>query len=86
MNEDINPEDLPPFAMPESIIEKVYEFTGSSEDNKGFVLFFVDQSGNPQVISSCKSTIIEMGIIKAAEEYIEQLSLVNNPNHPGEQE
>ena len=85
MNDDINPDNLPQFAMPQSIIEKVYEFTGSSEDNKGFVMFFVDQSGNPQVISSCKSTIIEMGIIKAAEEFIEQYSLAPDAN-PGEQD
>jgi|TARA_B110000495_G_C23042996_1_gene627276 hypothetical protein len=85
MSEDINPEELPAFAMPDSIIEKIYEFTGSSEDNKGFVLFFVDQAGAPQVISSCRSAIIEMGIIKAMEEYLDQFSLANNPN-PGDQE
>jgi hypothetical protein len=85
MSENINPEELPEFSMPNSIIEKIYEFTGSSEDNKGFVLFFVDQAGNPQVISSCRSAIIEMGIMRAAEEYLEQFSPANNPN-TGDQE
>ena len=85
MSENINPEELPEFAMPNSIIEKVYDFTGSSDDIKGFVLFFVDESGSPQVISSCSSAIIEMGIIRAAEEFIEQFSPANNPNR-GDQE
>lgn len=85
MSDNINPEKLPEFSMPNSIIEKIYEFTGSSEENKGFVLFFVDQQGCPQVISSCKSPIIEMGLMKSAEEYLEQMSGINNAN-PGDLE
>jgi hypothetical protein len=74
MSNDINPENLPPFAMPDSMVKQIYEFTGRSEEDKGFVLFFVDQNGCPQVISSCSSPIIEMGLLKSAEEYLDHVS------------
>ena len=74
MSDNINPEELPPFIMPESMVKQIYEFTGCTEEDKGFVLFFVDQNGCPQVLSSCSSPIIEMGLLKSAEEYLDHVS------------
>tara|TARA_B000000609_G_scaffold140818_1_gene119321 strand:- start:621 stop:878 length:258 start_codon:yes stop_codon:yes gene_type:complete len=85
MSDDMNPDNLPAFSMPESMIKQIYEFTGCGEEDKGFVLFFVDQNGCPQVLSSCSSPIIEMGLLKSAEEYLDQISDANKTD-PGELE
>ena len=71
-SENFNPEDLPEFQMPRNLLNQLYEFTGSSEENKGFMLVFVDQNGGPQ--------IIEMGLRKATEEYLVEYSEIIKPD------
>lgn len=85
MSEEINPDSLPEFSMPTNLLSKIYEFSGSSEENKGFILIFADQSGTPQIISQSCSPVIDMGLRKAAEDYLEECSLLTRPDiNPGE--
>lgn len=88
MSDQINPDSLPEFSMPNNLLSKIYEFTGSSEENKGFILVFADQSGVPQVISQSCSAVIDMGLRKAAEDYLEEYALMSKPDiiDPGEQD
>ena len=60
MSEEINPDSFNSFQLPESILEKLFELTGDADHNKGFVLAYVDQHGNPMVYTRCQSQIIEM--------------------------
>ncbi|MBN86806.1 MAG: hypothetical protein CL885_04715 [Dehalococcoidia bacterium] len=84
-NEPLNPDELPEFQMPRQMLDQIFEFTGSTEENKGFLLAFVDQSGAPQIITHASSQIIEMGIRKAVEEYIIQYTEMTKPDiDPGE--
>ncbi|MBL69620.1 MAG: hypothetical protein CMO74_14460 [Verrucomicrobiales bacterium] len=86
-NEDLNPNALPEFQMPRNLLNQIYEFTGSTEQNKGFILGFVDQTGSPQIISHASSPIIEMGIRKAVEEYLSEFGGIVLPGvDPEEQE
>lgn len=78
--EDFDPDNLPKFSMPASLLENIYQFTGSSEENRGFLLFFVDQQGVPEVISQSSSAIVEMGIRKAAESYLCEIEEATRPN------
>lgn len=78
--EDFDPDKIPKFSMPNSVLKKIYEFSGSSEENRGFLLFFVDQNGVPEVISQSSSAIVEMGIRKAAESYLCELEEATRPN------
>lgn len=87
MDNDINPEALPEFQMPRNLLNQIYEFTGSSEENKGFMLVFVDQNGSPQIMTQACSQILEMGLRKATEDYLTEYSEMIKPDiDRGEQE
>jgi hypothetical protein len=86
-NEEFDPEDLPEFQMPRNLLSQIYEFTGSTEENKGFMLVFVDQNGAPQIMTQASSQILEMGLRKATEEYLVEYSEMIKPDiDRGEQE
>jgi hypothetical protein len=66
--------------MPRNLLNQLYEFTGSSEENKGFMLVFVDQNGGPQIMTQACSQILEMGLRKATEEYLVEYSEIIKPD------
>jgi|TARA_E500000178_G_C16556931_1_gene545580 hypothetical protein len=75
MNEEhIDPEKLEPFNLPENIITQLFEFSGSTGGDSGFILSYVNQEGLPSIITKANSPIIEMGLRKALEQYLEQVS------------
>lgn len=84
-DEDFNEEDLPPFVLPKSFLEQIFDFSGSTDGNKGFVLAFVNHDGAPVVYTKSDNKIVEMGLRKALEKYIiemEELEMPNNgPDH-----
>lgn len=72
MNE-INPDNLKDFYIPEKILKELYDLTGNYEGNRGFLLFCVGQDGKPFVYSKSESQIIELGLIKSVEAYLDDL-------------
>lgn len=58
------------FSIPESFLDKMYEFTGDGSDTGGFIIAYVNQEG--QVVINCKigSQIVEMGLRKALETFL----------------
>ena len=72
--EDFNPdpENIPSFKLPEQVLEQLYEFSGSGDHSKGFLLIFVGQNGAPLIFSKTQNQIIEMGLRKAVEQYLQQ--------------
>lgn len=77
---EINPEDFPKFQIPHSLIEKLYEFTGNTnEQTKGFLLAYTDQEGMPMIFCKAGSQIIEMGIRKALEQYLIEIENADSP-------
>ena len=62
--------NLPPFIFPSSFLEQIFEFTGSTEGNRGVVLASVNQEGAPTVYTKADNQIIEMGLRKALEKYL----------------
>jgi hypothetical protein len=74
MNEpQFNPDDLPPFEIPDSFLEKLLEFTRNYESNTsgGFIIAYVNQVGGPVVLTKADTQITEMGLRKALEQYLE---------------
>ena len=49
---------------------QLFEFSGSTVGNRGFMLAFVCQDGSPMVYTKADSQIIELGLRKAVEKYI----------------
>jgi len=70
---EIDPENLPSFELPLSFLQKLFEMTGDAENNKGFVLAYVGQDGDPMIASTCQNKIVEMGLRKALERYLDEL-------------
>jgi len=78
MSDDfIDPDNLSKFNLPENIISQLFEFSGSNGGDSGFILSYVNQEGLPAIITKANSPIIEMGLRKALEEYLDQISAQN---------
>ena len=83
--DDFNHEDIPNFVLPESFLKQLFDFSGSTDGNKGFILAFVNQDGSPMIYTKTDSEIIDLGLRKALEKYIiqmEELELYNRGNEP----
>lgn len=74
MDENIDPENLNQFNIPDTVLSQLFEFTGHSDGDSGFILAYVNQEGNPSIVTKANSPIIEMGLRKALEQYLEQIS------------
>ena len=70
MDEDIDPENLAEFSIPEGVLSQLFEFTGDVDHSKGFILAFVTQKGKPLVYTKTQNQIVEMGLRKALEKYL----------------
>tara|TARA_Y100000361_G_C11161802_1_gene347919 strand:- start:7882 stop:8184 length:303 start_codon:yes stop_codon:yes gene_type:complete len=70
---DFNPEELSDFKVPQKLLEKIFELSGDSEHNKGFILCMVDQTGKPLVFTKSQNQIVEMGLRKSLEKYLIEL-------------
>ncbi len=70
MTDDIDPENLDSFAIPETLLKQLFEFSGDGDHSKGFILAFVTQKGNPLVYTKAQNQIVEMGLRKSLEKYL----------------
>jgi hypothetical protein len=61
------------FSIPENFLDKLYELTGSADKYKGFVLVYSNEKGYPIIHNKCESHLIEMGLIKTIESYLQKL-------------
>jgi len=83
----VDPENLPTFQIPPNLIEKLYEFSGSSHDSsKGILIAYTDQNGSPMIYCKSGSAIVEMGIRKAVEKYLIEIEGADMPFDINEKE
>ena len=62
------------FTVPESFLDKMFEFTGNGNDG-GFILAYVNQDGKPMIQCKISSQIIEMGLRKALERFLQDMEM-----------
>lgn len=67
---NIDPENLGVFSIPEAMLQKLFEFSGDADHSKGFILAYVDQGGKPMIYTRSQNQIIEMGLRKSLEKYL----------------
>tara|TARA_B110000196_G_C20897581_1_gene544370 strand:+ start:308 stop:574 length:267 start_codon:yes stop_codon:yes gene_type:complete len=67
-----DPNNIPEFVLPDKLLEQIYEFSGTGDSAKGFLLAFVGQNGSPAIYTKTDTQIVEMGLRKAVEQYLEQ--------------
>lgn len=65
------PEDIE-FSIPDNFIDKIYEFSGGVDKNKGIILALCTENGSPTIYSKYESTIIELGLRKTLENFLSQ--------------
>lgn len=70
MSDNIDPENMQTFSMPENLLEQIFEFTGGAEHSKGFIIAYADQNGKPLVYTRAQNQIVEMGLRKSLEKYL----------------
>ncbi len=71
---NLNPDEFTSFQIPDNFLEKLYEFTGATEEaSKGFIICYADQTGTPMILTRAGTPITEMGLRKALEKYLMQI-------------
>jgi hypothetical protein len=70
MSDNIDPENMQTFSIPENLLEQIFEFTGGAEHSKGFIIAYADQNGKPLVYTRAQNQIVEMGLRKSLEKYL----------------
>jgi len=73
MKKQSSGEDFKNFKIPDNYFNKLYEFTGSDESSKGFIVAYVSQDGCPMIYTKVASPLVEMGLIKAIEKYLNEI-------------
>ena len=61
------------FEIPENFLKTLYDFTGTSDKDRGFCLAYVDQAGQVRVISKAESMVVDLGLRKGIETYLTDL-------------
>ena len=67
-----DPENLPEFKMPTNLLEKIFDLSGNHDVGKGVLVAYLTQEGNPVIFMKASGKIIEMGLRKATECYLEE--------------
>ena len=67
-----DPEGLPEFKMPTNLLDKVFDLSGDREVGKGVLVAYLTQDGSPVIYMKTNSKIVEMGLRKAMESYLEE--------------
>jgi hypothetical protein len=63
------------FTIPNSYLDKLFEFTGDGDDGGGFILAYVTQDGRAIIQSKIGSQIVEMGLRKALERFLDDMEM-----------
>ena len=83
-NEEFDENDLSNFILPESFLQQLFDFSGSTDGNRGFLLV-LNQDGSPMIYTKSDNEIVQMGLRKALEKYIiqsEESEFYNKGNDP----
>jgi len=65
--------------LPESLLDQIFEHTNNG-NNGGFMLAYVSEKGDVNVISKASAPIIELGIIKGVEAWLDNMSIEHQIN------
>jgi hypothetical protein len=63
--------EIPQFEMPSNFIEQIYELSGNADKYKGVLLAYVSEDGSPVIYCKYDSQVVEFGMRKALEKYLQ---------------
>jgi hypothetical protein len=58
------------FEIPKTFFDKLYEFTGSGESTRGFVLCYISNKDEPVVRCALSNPIVELALLKTMQDYV----------------
>ncbi len=58
------------FKIPENFLDKIFEFTGSDQSSRGFMLTYINSENSPVVYARLPNAMVEMSLTKAMEEFL----------------
>jgi hypothetical protein len=70
---NFDPNNIPSFEMPQQIFDKIYDFSSASEVSRGVLIAYLLQDGSPIIYARYGSRIVEFGLRKAMESYLEEV-------------
>lgn len=68
---NIDFDNLPEFEMPIQLLTKLLDCTGFGDGTRGFILSYLKQDGEPEVIDLCESGTVEFALERCLEIYLE---------------
>ena len=66
-----NCKDLPKFHVAENLIDELCGLSGNADKYKGVILGYISEDGVPLIYAKYDSQIIEFGMRKALEKYLD---------------
>ena len=63
--------EIPQFEMPSNFIEQIYELSGNADKYKGVLRAYVSEDGSPVIYCKYDSQVVEFGMRKALEKYLQ---------------
>lgn len=70
---NLDPDNLPKFEMPTQTFDKIYEFSSANDECRGVLVAYLTQEGHPIIYARYGSKIVEFGMRKAMESYLDEL-------------
>lgn len=78
--------EIPQFEMPSNFIEQIYELSGNADKYKGVLLAYVSEDGTPVIYCKYDSQVVEFGMRKALEKYLQNSDDAETAYSLGEEE
>lgn len=78
--------EIPQFEMPSNFIEQIYELSGNADKYKGVLLAYVSEDGTPVIYCKYDSQVVEFGVRKALEKYLQNFDDIESSFSLGDQE
>jgi hypothetical protein len=66
-------QQMPKFHMPPNLIDQLYELSGNADKYKGVIVAYVSEDGIPLIYAKYDSQVVEFGMRKAMEKYLENV-------------
>ena len=66
-------DDKEAFSIPQGFVEKIYDISGDSDKYKGVIMVVANELGDPIVYSKFDSSITELGLTQALNQYLLKL-------------
>jgi hypothetical protein len=71
MNKKNFTKEMSKFQMPPNLIDQLYELSGNADKYKAIVLGYISEDGVPLIYAKYDSQVVEFGMRKALEKYLE---------------